>query len=57
MSQWIRIRSLHLTSGVTSRGNMVRTLCGRWAAADAPQFEVRPEGRTCETCLRIQVGH
>ena len=56
MKQWVRIRSLHLTVGVTSRGNMVRTLCGRWAKPDADQFDVRPAGKTCETCLKLQVG-
>jgi len=56
VKQWVRIRSLHLTVGVTSRGNMVRTLCGRWAKPDADQFDVRPAGKTCETCLKLQVG-
>jgi len=56
VKQWVRIVSWHLTAGVTSRGGGIKTLCGRWAAVNSEQVDDRWAGKTCETCLRIQVG-
>ena len=56
MSEWVRIVSWHLTTGGVSRGNWIKTVCGRYADPSSPQADDRPQGKTCETCLRIKVG-
>ena len=56
MSQWVRMVSWHLTVQATDPNGRIGTLCGRWADAKAEQADDRPAGKTCESCLRIQVG-
>ena len=56
MSQWVRIVSWHLTVQATDPNGRIGTLCGRWADAKAERADDRPAGKTCESCLRIQVG-
>jgi hypothetical protein len=47
----VRIRSWHLASGLVSRGGLIHTLCGRWAAQDVPtRAELPGNEKTCERC-------
>lgn len=52
MKQWVRLRSWHLQKFVTDMG-LIRTYCGRRTAGDVEQVDVRPEGKACESCLRV----
>ena len=57
MSEWVRIVSWHLTQWADVVGAKgIKTLCGRYAPANSEQTDDRPQGKTCETCLRIKVG-
>jgi len=56
MSQWVRIISWHLQSTTSRNGAGIITLCGRWAPRGSQEADDRPQGKTCETCLRIKVG-
>jgi hypothetical protein len=47
---WVRIISWHALR-VEALGG--RTLCGRTAAYNAPVSDDLPDGKSCETCLRI----
>jgi hypothetical protein len=51
---FVIIRSWHLASGVVSRGGMIHTLCGRWAAKDAKSAPGLPAGKSCEACFRAR---
>jgi hypothetical protein len=40
------------------RLTLLLTLCGRWpGGATAEARSTRPEGRTCESCLRVLARH
>lgn len=55
INEWVHIRSWHIASGVISRGGMVHTMCGRWAAKDAKtEVNLPTLGKTCESCFRLQ---
>lgn len=52
--QWVLVRSWHLASGLVSRGGLIHTLCGRWAAKDAKTAPGLPAGRSCERCFQLR---
>lgn len=54
MGGWVKVRSWHIQSGLISRGGMVHTLCGRWAAKDAESSATMPAGKSCEACFRLR---
>ena len=54
MTAWVLIRSWHIQSGLVSRGGLIHTLCGRWAAKDAKQAPGLPNGKSCEACFRLR---
>jgi hypothetical protein len=49
---WVAILSWHIVRSDTA-ANQYRTRCGRTATGET--FDVRPAGKTCETCLRLTV--
>lgn len=55
MKQWVRIRSIHLAARILDDGR-IGTQCGKAAPADADTYDVRPAGKTCESCYRRYVG-
>ena len=56
MAEWVRIVSWHLAKVVVSSEGHIQTLCGRWADPGSEQADDRPQGKTCEKCLRNKVG-
>lgn len=48
---WIRIVSWHAVRTPTRVPRRYVTRCGR--SADGTTFDQRPDGKSCETCLRI----
>lgn len=56
MTGWVLIRAWHLRSGLVSRGGLIHTLCGKWAAKDAKALAGSPPGNaaTCERCFQLR---
>ena len=53
--KFVKIRSWHIGSGLVSRSGRVHTLCGRWAAQNAPERDGLPYAeKSCESCLRLR---
>lgn len=48
--QWIQIRSWHAIRTATRVPGRFLTRCGKGAEGEV--FDVRPAGKSCETCLR-----
>lgn len=50
--RWFKLTSWHVWSPSRSRGELLRSLCGRWATAEL--VDDRPGGeKSCESCLRL----
>ena len=50
---WFKIRSWHIASGLVSRANHPKALCGKWGRPENLIDERPGNEKTCETCLRI----
>jgi len=53
MGKYVKLRSWHIVSGSESRGGQARTLCGRYAALNAPRSDSFGDEKSCESCLRV----
>jgi hypothetical protein len=38
---------------LVSRTNAPKSLCGKWGPSNALTFDHLPDGKSCESCLRI----
>ena len=50
--EWVRIRSWHVLVPTRALPFRASTRCGRWV--EEPEIrQDMPQGKTCETCLRL----